>query len=184
MKAQTIAILPIDKISSYILKRICTSLEHSFGLSSRLLAANPITPLSPGLQHEGKYNSTAALLYISRQVPTDTLKLLAVAQLDLYSPVFSYLYGEAQLGGTCALMSLYRLRQEFYNLEPDENVFLSRCEKEATHEIGHTFGLVHCQDKHCIMYPSSTIADTDEKSNAFCPRCSRLLNNNIAIVKG
>ena len=139
-------------------------------MSSLNLAAH-----TPELLVEEKYNSTAVLLYLSKHIPVNTKKCLAISQRDLYSPIFSHLYGEAQLEGTCALMSLYRLRQEFYNQSPDPELFISRCRKEAVHETAHTFGLLHCSNRYCVMYPSSTINDTDEKSDVLCPVCVQLL---------
>ena len=181
MKNQKIYLLPVDKIDSPVLEHIGKTLQRTFAVPFRLLNCDDELIHSPGLVYEGKYNSTAVLLYIARGMcinhglPPDMLKVLAITQLDLYSPIFSYLYGEAQLKGTAALMSLFRLRQEFYRQPTDRDIFLSRCEKEALHEIGHTFGLMHCKDKNCVMYPSSTINDTDTKSNSFCLSCNDLL---------
>jgi archaemetzincin len=172
---QKISIISIDEIGHSILQSIGRALEQAFGYSCEILPGEPILSHVPGLLHEDKYNSTALLLYLSKRMPKDSLKSLAVTQLDLYSPIFSSLYGEAQLGGRCALMSLYRLRQEFYRQKPDRRLLVSRCIKEALHEIGHTFGLVHCIDKNCIMFPSSTIEDTDIKSDSLCPVCTRSL---------
>lgn len=174
MKQQVISIIPIDVIEEPLLKQVGHSLERVFHLSTHILPVEEIPSHTPGLLNEGKYNSTALLLYLSKheRVPENTLKILAVTRLDLYSPIFSHLYGEAQLKGKCALMSLYRLRPEFYNLAPDPDLFLSRCRKGAIHEIGHTFGLTHCSDRNCIMYPSSTIEDTDTKSESLCPACT------------
>jgi archaemetzincin len=175
MKDQTIAIFPIDEISDFILKHIARALERAFRLNTLILPGKNISADVPGLLHDQMYNSTAVLLYLSKRVPEGTTKLLAVAQSDLYSPVFAYLYGEAQLKGPCALISLYRLQPEFYNQPPDDRLFLSRCGKSAVHEIGHTMGLAHCKDRNCIMYPSSTIADTDEKSDSLCPVCVKIV---------
>ena len=116
------------------------------------------------------------LKYLSENIPEDTYKTLAITDLDLYSPIFSCLYGEAQLGGKCALVSIFRMRQEYYNLRPDRELFLARCEKEAIHEMAHTMGLLHCNDINCIMFPSASIIDTDVKSNSFCPVCQPQIN--------
>ena len=175
MTGPIITIIPIGEVRADILKYIGKSLEHTFNVTTDIVPWQNINTHIPEPLYGGKYHSTGILKYLSERVPENTLKLLAVTESDLYSPIFACMFGEAQLGGRCALMSLYRLRQEFYNLTPDPNVFLSRCKKEAIHEIGHTFGLVHCSDKNCIMYPSSTIMDTDVKSDFLCPVCASLL---------
>lgn len=178
MKAQTIAVIPIDRIEKSILEPVADSIERAFHFTTRILPPEKIPSHTPGLLNENKYNSTALLLYLkSSEFLRDTVKILGVTRLDLYSPIFTHMYGEAQLNGRCALMSLYRLRPEFYDLPPDPELFLSRCRKEAVHELGHTFGLVHCRDENCIMHPSSTIEDTDTKSEALCPVCEKLVKN-------
>jgi len=176
MKMQRISILPLDEIRESILEHIGNALQRTFLCSYHILPYEDISPHASALLNEGKYNSTAILLYILKKAPGDSLKILAVTYRDLYSPIFSYLYGEAQLKGTAALMSLHRLQPEFYHSPADRDLFLSRCEKQALHEIGHTFGLVHCKDKNCVMYPSSSIGDTDVKSNSLCSLCVRLVN--------
>lgn len=176
MKPQIIAVIPVDRIEESILKSMADSLERTFRFTARIMPVESIPSHTPGLLNEEKYNSTALLLYLKgREFPHNTLKILGVTRRDLYSPIFTHLYGEAQLKGQCALMSLYRLRPEFYGFPPDPGLYLSRCRKEAVHELGHTFGLVHCRDRNCIMYPSSTIEDTDTKSEEFCPVCEKLV---------
>lgn len=177
MMGQIIAIAPVDTIEKSLLKELRSAVERTFRLHTSILPLENDPPHAQGLLENGKYNSTALLLYLSqkKKIPGNTLKLLAVTSLDLYSPIFSHMYGEAQLKGKCALMSLFRLKPEFYDLPPNPSLFLSRCRKEAVHELGHTFGLVHCRDENCIMYPSSTVEDTDTKAESFCPVCSKLL---------
>jgi archaemetzincin len=175
MKTQRISILPLDEIAVPILEHMGNALQRTFLCSYHILPNEDISPHASALLHEGKYNSTAILLYILKKIPVGSSKILAVTHRDLYSPIFSYLYGEAQLKGTAALMSLFRLRPEFYHSPANRDLFLSRCEKQSIHEIGHTFGLVHCKDKNCVMYPSSNLDDTDVKSNSLCPLCTMLI---------
>jgi len=175
MKTPSISILPVDNIDPAVLKAIGIALEGLFKLPTHTIPTGTMEGKRPPLMWQESYNSTALLLYISRVIPGNSRKILAVTLRDLYSPIFSHLYGEAQLGGTSAIMSLYRLRPEFYRAHPDQRLFFSRCEKEALHEVGHTFGLVHCKDRNCLMYPSSTIDDTDSKSSNLCKPCTGLL---------
>jgi archaemetzincin len=66
---------------------------------------------------------------------------------------------------------LPRLRQEFYGLKPDEPLFHQRIIKEAVHELGHAFGLEHCNNQMCVMHFSNSLTDTDIKQNSFCDIC-------------
>lgn len=171
MAGQIITIIPIDEVNVSILEYIGKRLRITFNLETKIVPWQEITTHIPEPVYGGRYNSTNMIKFISQRIPEDTFKVLAVTERDLYSPIFSCYFGEAQLGGPCALVSLHRLRQEYYDLAPDDDIFFARCEKEAIHEIAHTLGLVHCTEKHCIMYPSNNIIDTDVKSTAFCPNC-------------
>jgi len=110
-----------------------------------------------------------------RRCPEDGRKLLAVTGRDLFIPVLTFVYGHAQLGGQVAVMSLARLRQEFYGLPPDRETFIERALKEALHEAGHTFGLVHCADRSCAMTLGTNIRQVDAKRAAFCASCAAYL---------
>lgn len=175
MPDRTITIIPIDEINASVLEHIRNGLNITFNLGIEILPRQDIASQMPEPVYGGRHSSTTLLKFLSERKPDNIFKLLAITDLDLYSPIFSCLFGEAQLDGTCAVISLHRLKQEYYNLAEDKATFLARCEKEAIHELAHTFGLVHCIEKHCIMYPSNNIIDTDEKSNSFCPACTGLL---------
>ena len=123
----------------------------------------------------GQYASAPVLEMLIRVCPPDALKLVAVTERDLFIPVLTFVYGHAQLGGRVAVISLARLRQEFYGLAPNRDVLLERAAKEALHETGHTFGLVHCGDRSCAMTLSTNIRQIDSKRAAFCAACAARL---------
>jgi archaemetzincin len=98
-------------------------------------------------------------------------KVVGIADVDLYVPRLNFVFGEADIASGTAIVSLYRLRQEYYGLSPDEALFLERAAKEIVHELGHTFGLGHCPDNKCVMHFSNSLADTDLKEAHFCNKC-------------
>ena len=118
-----------------------------------------------------QYHSTKILKELVRGAPPDSLKVLGVIEKDLCIPILTFVYGEAQLNGIGALVSLARLRQEFYGLPPDHALLRARAIKEAVHEIGHTFGLTHCADHACPMSLSNHVRQVDTKGAALCSRC-------------
>ena len=121
-----------------------------------------------------QYYSTAILQAMQPFAEPDT-RLLAVTSLDLYVPVLTFVFGEAQLSGGCAVVSLHRLREEFYGLPAREDLLRERLVKEAVHELGHTFGLRHCDDWRCVMTSSQAVERLDVKGAEFCFLCGRVV---------
>jgi len=122
--------------------------------------------------HRNQYYSSAIIERLERDLSPAASKVLAVTGLDLYIPVLTFVFGEARLNGRCAVVSSYRLDNKFYGL-PDNPVLLQeRLLKEAIHELGHTFGLLHCHNPECVMKSSTYVEEIDFKSSRFCDRCS------------
>jgi len=102
-------------------------------------------------------------------------RVLGITGLDLFVPVLTFVFGEAQLEGRVALVSACRLANEFYGIPTDAERLQERIEKEAVHELGHTYGLVHCQDGLCVMRSSTYVEEIDLKDVALCAECARRL---------
>jgi archaemetzincin len=126
-----------------------------------------------------QYSSPAVLAGIFRQANGFSGKLLGVTGCDLFIPMLSFVYGQAQLDGQAAVISTARLRQEFYGLSSNTSLLLSRTAKEALHELGHTFGLIHCADKSCVMSLSTNIHQVDLKLGRYCAVCSRAIEEKV-----
>ena len=55
-------------------------------------------------------------------------------------------------------------------MPPNREIFLERAYKEALHETGHMFGLVHCADRTCAMALATNIRQIDAKQAALSAR--------------
>ena len=130
--------------------------------------------LEPGRQ---QYDSTAIIQHLERAVDPDA-RVLGVTASDLYVPVLTFVFGEAQLDGNCAVVSTARLKEEFYGLPPRPELLRERLLKEAVHELGHTFGLRHCADWRCVMTASHAIERLDVKGAEFCGACKKSVFSN------
>ncbi|MHB1390294.1 MAG: archaemetzincin family Zn-dependent metalloprotease [Thermoleophilia bacterium] len=106
--------------------------------------------------------------------------LVGLTEADLFVPRLSFVFGQADPVRGVAVVSTHRLRAEFYGGEPDPGLFRERLLKESIHELGHVFGLTHCDDAACIMHFSNAIADSDRKGPGFCRRCQGRLDESGA----
>lgn len=170
-----IHIVAVGSVDPDILEFLSTTIGEAIGVecSVRPVVVDPIDAFSAARR---QYNSTQILSKLLQGEEPNGDKLLGVTDVDLFIPVLTFVFGEAQLDDRVALMSIHRLRQQFYGLPANKQLFYERCEKEAVHELGHTFGLVHCKNFECVMHYSNSIEQVDLKTNSFCPACMMLLS--------
>ncbi len=118
-----------------------------------------------------QYNSTFLIRRLLSLDSNSSSKMLGITSVDLFVPILTYVFGEAQLEGTAGVMSTYRLDETIYGLPPDPVKLFERSMKEAVHELGHTFGLLHCKNFNCAMHASTTVDDVDVKGATLCDEC-------------
>jgi archaemetzincin len=170
-----VAILPLGSVESEPLQEVCLAIEKNLGLECTLMPQEEI-PHQAFDGSRSQYFSYIILEALSRNERLKGHLVLAVTEVDLRTSIFSFVFGEAQVKGRCAIVSLNRLREEKYGRNPDPAIEHFRLRKEALHEIGHVLGLIHCRDACCVMYRSTTLSDTDYKRDNFCSQCRRLLD--------
>jgi archaemetzincin len=122
-----------------------------------------------------QYDANELLYYIEKHYADDVSKSLGLFNVDLYIPIFTYIFGQAFLNGRSGIASYYRLSNERYGMEADSNLLTERFAKEIIHELGHTYGLVHCHTTDCVMRSGTYVEDIDQKKLTFCPSCKSQL---------
>jgi archaemetzincin len=167
---KTIQLLPLGKVSPALLGELRKGLAREYSVSCEILTPEPEPSFAYNAGRQ-QYSSTEILASLAARLLPAEARLLGVTCSDLYIPILTYVFGEAQLNGSCAVISTFRLHQQFYGLPPDEELLASRVIKEAVHELGHTLGIPHCEDYSCVMAPSHAVEWIDLKKAGFCESC-------------
>ena len=162
-----ILIVSFGQIEKGIVDKISYPISRRFGVKTENFGQMPI-PWTAKRDSQFKASDfLAAEKEILENNPAEAV--LGICKKDLYEPNLNFIFGLASPKDQVAVVSLVRL------LDDNKKLFFERIKKEAIHEIGHLFGLDHCQDRLCAMSFSNNLADVDFKKSALCPNCQKLL---------
>ncbi|MFN3946529.1 MAG: archaemetzincin family Zn-dependent metalloprotease [Aquificaceae bacterium] len=156
-------------VEKRLLIAVGKNIKEVFGFDVRF--SHISSPPSLGYDFQRKqYRAKDLLNYLSKVYYPDMLKLVGLFPFDMYEEGLNFVFGLSQLGGRYAVVSVYRLSDR------REKVFFERVYKEVNHELGHTFGLLHCKTPGCVMNFSNSLSEVDAKSRFFCEKCNKILS--------
>lgn len=168
---------PFGEINRQFLEDLGKTLQEVYGFPYRIVPALEL-PINAYSRKRRQWHATTILKRaLNINIPQDAEKVLGVTEVDLFEENLNFVFGVADPYHGTTIISLCRLKPEYYMLPPNEKLFQQRAVKEAIHELGHTYGLEHCSNPGCIMYFSNTLSDTDRKGPGFCKACSKKLKH-------
>ena len=170
-----IILSPVGDFQEFELGRIAKLVGGVFGFKTEILPL--LEDVSFAFNGERQqYHSTVMLEHLDRLAPSQGVKVAAMTTVDLYIPILTYVFGEAQLNGRACIVSTYRLKEELPAGNPQQSL-ATRLAKETLHELGHPFNLRHCPEANCIMHYCRHSTDVDRKSDQFCRYCKVMLGD-------
>ncbi len=163
-------LLPVGNPDARLLEWLRQALAEKFRVPAEILAP-ALDPAFAVHAERQQFHSSEILSAMQRCINKDTWRLIGITERDLYIPILTFVFGEAQMGGASAIVSYHRLTQEFYGLPHDLDLLANRLLIESVHELGHTLHLTHCQEYRCAMAPSHAVEYIDIKDSGFCDDC-------------
>lgn len=169
---ERLVLVAVGELELYWLEELHNALP---GLIGRRCRIDPHA-LSPDFAANGprrQFDANLLVDALARRVVDPGERVIGVTRVDLYLSVFTFVFGAAHLDGNAAVVSMHRLDPSHYGLAGSRTLLLARLVKEAMHEGGHLFGLVHCREPGCVMGFSAVVEEIDLKSASPCPACAR-----------
>jgi len=175
IKEKHIYLVPIGDINKKYFPKLCDDLSLKFKL--KCYVKSPLT--HPDYAYNPKRKQYLADKFLGNikkiKIDDSINKIIGITEVDLYARGLNFIFGQAELSSRNCIISVIRLDPRFYRDEYNEKLFYERVLKEAVHELGHTFGLQHCDNRKCVMVFSNSLLDTDYKSSNFCERHQKQL---------
>lgn len=173
--SKCVTICPIGFVEKDILDTVVACIETRCGIECIISSSCMENPKYAYDEGRCQYDSKLILKHLIECCPQDTLRFMGITHVDLFVQILKYVFGLSQVAGKCSIISIHRLRPQFYDDVSDPKLLKTRIEKTVLHELGHSLGLTHCRNRHCVMYSSTKIEHTDFKQSDFCPTCFELL---------
>jgi archaemetzincin len=172
--AVRILLTPLGRIEEDLMTGLVGGLERIFPL--RHMITEGIHDIEFAYDPSRRQYSAVELLKELKSFrKEEDAKVLGVTGEDLFVPILTFVYGQAQLEGRCAVVSSSRLAMH----RSDRILLLGRLIKEGVHELGHTFGLIHCQNSLCAMSFSFRLSQIDRKESFLCGACQAVLETRL-----
>jgi archaemetzincin len=171
----SILIVPIRPVDHAELTSLIAPVTSIFEQSVSIEESSYVDPAFAFDSYRNQFNSTSIIAALLESYPIPQGKIIGITTVDLFVPVLTYVFGEAQLDGKVAVLSSFRLREELFGLDPNPVLEHIRLLKEAVHELGHTFGLIHCHMPECVMHASTSAEEVDVKGKNFCEECEQTI---------
>ncbi len=170
---EEIEFLIIGDVDSEMIEKVVKKMENLLGIKSKI-AFKKENPDYAYSRTRGQYLSGEIIKRMNNE--SSSRKVLGIVDVDLCTPVLTFVFGEAQLDGKAGIVSIYRLREGSYG-EPE--IVFERFYKEVLHEFGHLFGLTHCSLNDCVMHFSANVRQIDLKRAEYCEACLDKLKSKL-----
>jgi archaemetzincin len=170
--------VPVDRTEIVLLEQL---IVERFAAAVRVLDPAPISA-DAFVADRGQFDADVVLEALFDRLPERCLRIIGVTDEDLFIAGRTFVFGYAHLTDGMALYSIKRLREAFYGRRGDETLERERVHRAVVHELGHTFGVPHCEAAACCMRAVAQVDSLDALSPDYCPACAPRIEEGLAVA--
>lgn len=168
VEPKTIYILEMGDVQKEKIKVVSESLKKFYKVNVKLLGRIPVIS-DAEVKGMNRYDASKLLSFAQKKYPNIKGKLFIITNEDismdrtLDGVVYKNwrILGYAFINKNYCVVSTKRIKSN------------NRLTKVSVHEIGHTFGLQHCNTKKCVMNDAKGKGSTLDKVNLWmCDKCT------------
>jgi len=156
---------------SWMADSVSKKLKEQYGANIVILSPGKLPP-EAWYAPRKRYKASILLDYLSKIKPDSINRILALTSADISISTKEHkdwgIMGLAKTPGSVCVVSTFRLGKK-------QQLSKQRLYKVCTHELGHTFGLPHCdRDLKCVMNDAEgSIKTIDRCDNNYCIACKK-----------
>ena len=171
-----VAIKPYHDVSNELVELVSKELEEFYHIKTTILSRGEM-PDSCKKPYKKRYNANKILDYLKFEKPNDIPFILALTTKGIATKKEKYdewgILGLGSRPGPVCVVSTANMGKDVERLR-------NRLIKVCLHEMGHNFGLPHCEygDKRCFMRSAKgTVKTVDEEEKFLCIQCVAYLQS-------
>ncbi len=169
-----IVLVPLGEVDFIMVNKLATNIGPIFNRSVDIIKGMKVPEESYNVIRGQNY-ATVLLNKLERVKASPREFVLGILEEDIYLPDEPFVLGYSDTVSRTAVVSLFKMRQEFYGLPEDEQKIFSRLFKQAVHYLSPLFGLSSCRNPKCVNFYSQDMFDIDNKLEKLCDICQRQL---------
>lgn len=171
----SVAIQPYGGFSAADIETVRTGIARLYAVTVVVLPSRPL-PESAYYEPRKRYRATKLLEDLDGLPDAPSSKILGLTRADISVTKGDIpdwgIFGLGSIGGRPCVVSVFRLGRE----KVSQALFEDRLVKVVNHELGHTFGLGHCETPGCLMEDAGgTMASVDSEAHRPCEKCLQRL---------
>jgi len=169
-----VALQPLGEVDDRLLETLRKFVEGAYAMPCTVMKRFDLPSTAYDAARK-QYRANELLSFLMSHSPRGASKVVGVTEKDITTGQMNFIFGLADLRGRSCVVSVCRLHESFWGKREKDTLLYRRALKVLYHELGHTFGMRHCDKIECAMCYHNSLPELDVSYVWFCPASTREL---------